>query len=558
MRAPLWSRGIFKEAKMPQSPFRFGPHLAFIPLAVLMLVLSACEAGQVNARSAVRNVSNSSIVMPAELRAALEEALPTGQSGGQMPDADEAFLYGVGIGAIQELYVEAYHPRDVAMAGLVNLGQQANFTLKSDAGITRIDGPGGEMEFEEPDGDYYLEWGLHSAFVALHMITSSERIRRMSQATRETEIFEGYMSLLDGVSRYLPASDADLFRDDVFGFGGMGILIAYEENGIRVREVVRGGPAEEAGLADGDLITHVNGQRVTGEMSEDLVLSLLRGPVGSLATVMLQREGRTLRRTVSRQIVALPSLRGQMMGEVAVIQMAVFSEQSTKEFLDVVRRLRKEQPTSWLLDLRENPGGLKTAAQEIADYVVGKGPILVSAGRDIENKDTVEAKPNDILLGAPLLVLINGNSASASEILASAIQDNGRGIVIGSTSFGKGSIQTSFDLPNGAMMTVTSGAFFAPSGAPLNKAGVTPNVCFTDRSPAAAIDDALASAPDIAALQARSIISQNMKDKKNYRNVCPPSDRYTEDDSDLALQIAMSPEAYQRILSASASLSSLR
>ena len=545
---------------MPQNLFRFGPKLAFGALGLLTLFLSACDAGQVNVRSTARKAPSSSIVMPAELRAALEEALPTGQSGGQLPDADEAFLYGVGIGAIQELYVEAYHPREVAMAGLVNLGKQADFSLQSNNGVTRIDGPGGQMEFEEPDGDYYLEWGLHSAFVALHMITSSERIRRMPQAARETEIFEGYMSLLDGVSRYLPAADADLFRDDVFGFGGMGILIAYEENGIRVREVVRGGPADDSGLQDGDLITHVNGQRVTGEMSEDLVLGLLRGPVGSLATVMVQREGRTLRRTVSREIVALPSLRGQMVGDVAVIQMAVFSEQSTEEFLDVVRSLRKEQPSSWLLDLRENPGGLKTAAQEIADYVIGKGPILVSAGRDIDNKDTVEAKPNDILLGAPLLVLINGNSASASEILASAIQDNGRGIVIGSTSFGKGSIQTSFDLPNGAMMTVTSGAFFAPSGAPLNKAGVTPNICFTDRSPKAVIDDALnsVSAPNIAAIRARSILAQNMKDKDNYRSVCPPSERYTEDDSDLALQLAMSPEAYQRILSASASLSSLR
>lgn len=545
---------------MPQNLFRFGPQLAFGALGLLTLFLSACDAGQVNVRSTARKAPSSSIVMPAELRAALEEALPTGQSGGQLPDADEAFLYGVGIGAIQELYVEAYHPREVAMAGLVNLGKQADFSLQSNNGVTRIDGPGGQMEFEEPDGDYYLEWGLHSAFVALHMITSSERIRRMPQAARETEIFEGYMSLLDGVSRYLPAADADLFRDDVFGFGGMGILIAYEENGIRVREVVRGGPADDSGLQDGDLITHVNGQRVTGEMSEDLVLGLLRGPVGSLATVMVQREGRTLRRTVSREIVALPSLRGQMVGDVAVIQMAVFSEQSTEEFLDVVRSLRKEQPSSWLLDLRENPGGLKTAAQEIADYVIGKGPILVSAGRDIDNKDTVEAKPNDILLGAPLLVLINGNSASASEILASAIQDNGRGIVIGSTSFGKGSIQTSFDLPNGAMMTVTSGAFFAPSGAPLNKAGVTPNICFTDRSPKAVIDDALnsVSAPNIAAIRARSILAQNMKDKDNYRSVCPPSERYTEDDSDLALQLAMSPEAYQRILSASASLSSLR
>ncbi len=192
---------------MPQSLFRFGPHLAFCALAVLTLFLSACDAGQVNARTTARKATNSSIVMPTELRTALEEALPTGQSGGQLPDADEAFLYGVGIGAIQELYVEAFHPREVAMAGLVNLGQQANFTLKSDGGVTRIEGPGGQMEFEEPDGDYYLEWGLHSAFVALHMITSSERIRRMPQAERETEIFEGYMSLLDGVSRYLPAAD---------------------------------------------------------------------------------------------------------------------------------------------------------------------------------------------------------------------------------------------------------------------------------------------------------------------------------------------------------------
>ena len=107
---------------MPQSLFRFGPHLAFCALAVLTLFLSACDAGQVNARTTARKATNSSIVMPTELRTALEEALPTGQSGGQLPDADEAFLYGVGIGAIQELYVEAFHPREVAMAGLVNLG----------------------------------------------------------------------------------------------------------------------------------------------------------------------------------------------------------------------------------------------------------------------------------------------------------------------------------------------------------------------------------------------------------------------------------------------------
>ncbi len=545
---------------MPLNLFRFGQNVArysfLCAFAALSLIVVGCDAGDVRVRATQQ--ASSGIVMPRELRTALEEALPTGSSGGQMPDADEAFLYGVGIGAIQELYIEAYHPREVAMAGLQNLGKSANFSIRSNDGVTTIDGPGGEMEFDEPAGDYYLEWGLHSAFVTMHMITSSERIRRMPQTLRETEIFEGYMELLDGVSMYLPAAEAEMFRDDVFGFGGLGILIAYESNGIRVREVVRGGPAERAGLLDNDLLTHVNGRRVTGDMSEELVLSLLRGPVGSVATVLFQRDGRTLRRTVSREIVALPSLRGQMVGDVAVIQMAVFSEQSTEEFLDVVRTLRKEKPASWLLDLRENPGGLKTAAQEIADYVVGDGPILVSAGRDTDNKDTVTAKPNDILLGAPLLVLINGNSASASEILASAIQDNGRGIVIGSTSFGKGSIQTSFDLPNGALMTVTSGAFFAPSGAPLNKTGVTPNVCFSDRSPKAVIDDTLNGSPKIAALQARSIIAQNASDKDSYRSVCPPTERYTEDDSDLALQIAMEPETYHRILSASSSLSSLR
>ena len=203
--------------------------------------------------------------MPTELRTALEEALPTGQSGGQLPDADEAFLYGVGIGAIQELYVEAFHPREVAMAGLVNLGQQANFTLKSDGGVTRIEGPGGQMEFEEPDGDYYLEWGLHSAFVALHMITSSERIRRMPQGRTGKPRFSKAtcpcsMACRATCPQRMPICSAMTCSASAV----MGILIAYEENGIRVREVVRGGPAEEAGLADGDLITHVNGQRVTG------------------------------------------------------------------------------------------------------------------------------------------------------------------------------------------------------------------------------------------------------------------------------------------------------
>ena len=237
------------------------------------------------------------------------------------------------------------------MAGLKKLGGSSNFTFRSSDGVTTVNGPGGKTEFEEPLGDYYLEWGLHSAFIALHMVTSSERIRRMPQTTRETAMFEGYMDLLDGVSLYLPAAEAEMFRDDVFGFGGMGILIAYEENGIRIREVIREGPAARAGLRNGDLITHVNGRRVTGEMSEDMVLSLLRGPVGSVATVMLQREGRTLRRAVSREIVALPSLRGQMVGDVAVIQMAVFSEQSTAEFMDVVREMRKDNPTArfWCL-----------------------------------------------------------------------------------------------------------------------------------------------------------------------------------------------------------------
>ncbi|MAH87682.1 MAG: hypothetical protein CMF26_03625 [Kiloniella sp.] len=550
---------------MPANRFRFdlrAPSLTF--LAAIVLAFTGCDSQLVSARFAEAQVksqaqSGAGISMPAELRAALEEALPApGESSKPVPDADEAFLYGVGIGAIQELYVEAYHPRDIAMAGLKNLGGQANFRLSSTAGETIVEGPGGRATFEEPLGEYYLEWGLHSAFIALHMLTESERIQRIPQTQRESFIFEGYMSLLDGVSVYLPAAEAEMFRDDVFGFGGLGILIAYEENGIRVREVILDGPADRAGLLEGDLITHVGGRRITGRLSEDFVLGLLRGPVGSVARVMVQREGQTLRRAVTREIVALPSLRGEMVGDVAVLQMAVFSEQSTAEFMDVVRTLRDEHPTSWLLDLRENPGGLKTVAQEIADLVVGEGPILVSAGRDVDNKSTVNAAPNDVLLGAPLLVLINGNSASASEILASAIQDNGRGIVVGSTSFGKGSIQTSFDLPNGALMTVTSGAFFAPSGAPLNKTGVTPNICFTDRQTGKVIDDFSGGDPDIAALRARALLSNSGGTMDAYRRVCPPTERYSEDDSDLALALAENVEAYHRILSASASLSSLR
>ena len=546
---------------MPANPFRFV--LRALPLmlgSLLMLVLFGCDSQMVTARFAEAQAqTNSGIIMPDELRAALEEALPSPEEATRpIPDADEAFLYGVGIGAIQELYVEAYHPREIAMAGLERLGDQADFSLSSADGQTVIEGPGGKATFEEPVGDYYLEWGLHSAFIAMHMLTSSERIRRIPQTQRESFIFEGYMGLLDGVSIYLPAAEAEMFRDDVFGFGGLGILIAYEENGIRVREVIVGGPADRAGVMQGDLLTHIGGRRITGRMSEDFVLGLLRGPVGSTARVMIQRDGKTLRRAVIREIVALPSLRGEMVGDVAVIQMAVFSEQSTAEFMSVVQDLREEHPASWLIDLRENPGGLKTVAQEIADLVVGEGPILVSAGRDVDNKSTVTAAPNDVLLGAPLLVLINGNSASASEILASAIQDNGRGIVVGSTSFGKGSIQTSFDLPNGALMTVTSGAFFAPSGAPLNKTGVTPNVCFTDRKTGKVIDDFRGKSPDIAALRARSLLAKDSSDMDDYRDVCPPTERYTEDDADLALELAQNIEAYHRILSASASLSSLR
>ncbi len=315
-----------------------------------------------------------------------------------------------------------------------------------------------------------------------------ERIRaQYVEEVDEADLIEaainGMLTSLDPHSSFLSPDDAADMRVQTRGeFGGLGIEVTQEEGFVKVVSPIDDTPADQAGVEAGDFITHVDGESVLG-LGLDQAVDLMRGPVGSEIIITVVREGSAEPFDISiiRDIITLTAVRSRTVGDTVVLRITTFSDQTFSSMRDQLAEKVEElggmdNVNGFVIDLRNNPGGLLNQAVRVSDAFLDAGEIVSTRGRDPQDGDRFNAEEGDLAEGKPVVVLINGGSASASEIVAGALQDHRRAIVVGTKSFGKGSVQTVMPLRGEGAMRLTTARYYTPSGRSIQALGVSPDI----------------------------------------------------------------------------------
>ena len=293
----------------------------------------------------------------------------------------------------------------------------------------------------------------------------------------------GMLTSLDPHSSYLSAKDFDDMQVQTRGeFGGLGIEVTQEEGFVKVVSPMDDTPADAAGVEAGDFITHVDSESVLG-LTLDEAVEMMRGPIGSEIIITIVREGTPEPFDVSiiRDTIKLVAVRGKTVGNTVVLRVTTFNDQT---FSGLQAELTKQvdalggadKVDGYVLDLRNNPGGLLNQAIMVSDAFLDKGEIVSTRGRTEADGERFNAEMGDLTGGKAMVVLINGGSASASEIVAGALQDHRRAIVVGTKSFGKGSVQTLVPLRGDGAMRLTTARYYTPSGRSIQALGVAPDI----------------------------------------------------------------------------------
>lgn len=293
----------------------------------------------------------------------------------------------------------------------------------------------------------------------------------------------GMLTSLDPHSSFLSANDYQDMQTQTRGsFGGLGIEVGQEDGLVKVISPMDGTPADAAGIKPGDFISHVNGESVMG-LSLDEAVDKMRGPVGSEVTVTILREGETEPFDVkmTRETIKLTVVRTRIEGHAVVLRVATFNDETYDTLKSELDKAVEEAGgidaiTGFVLDLRNNPGGLLDQAVRVSDAFLDKGEIVSTRGRKPEESGRWNAEPGDLAQGKPMVVLINGGSASASEIVTGALQDHRRAIVVGTKSFGKGSVQTVMPVTSDSAIRLTTARYYTPSGRSIQSLGINPDI----------------------------------------------------------------------------------
>ena len=313
-----------------------------------------------------------------------------------------------------------------------------------------------------------------------------ERVRAgYVEETQDDKLIEaainGMLTSLDPHSSYMNADDFQDMQVQTRGeFGGLGIEVTMENGLVKVVSPMDDTPAAKAGIQPGDLIAQIDGEPVSGLTLNEAV-DKMRGEVGtSITLTVLRGEQDAFDVTLKRAVIELKSVRWELEdGNIGYVRITSFSEKTDSGLRDAVEKLKKEtkgELSGLVLDLRNNPGGLLDQAIAVSDDFLEKGEIVSTRGRDPNDAQRWNAEAGDIVDGKPVLVLINGGSASASEIVAGALQDHGRGVILGTQSFGKGSVQSIMSIPGHGAIRLTTARYYTPSGRSIQAKGIAPDI----------------------------------------------------------------------------------
>ncbi|CAA7623850.1 Periplasmic protease [Magnetospirillum sp. LM-5] len=399
--------------------------------------------------------------------------------------------------AIVERHLDAVSPGAIAFEGMRGLG-----SIDPEIGITR-DGAKVMLtasdhvvaEYPAPAESDTKGWARLTVTATLDARNLSDTLRAVDTERVYEAVFDSTLSKLDVFSRYAGAKEAREHRNSRSGFGGIGIRFDLVDGEAVVSEVVDETPAQAAGLMLDDVITHVDNERIAG-LSKEEISRRLRGPVASRVTVTVRRGFKPIETSMARALIVAPTVFATLKDGVAEFRITSFNQKTAASLTAELTALRAEagnQLKGVLLDLRGNPGGLLDQAVTVADLFIAQGPLVSTKGRHPMASQSYEARPGDIGEDLAVVVLVDGKAASAAEIVAAALQDAGRAVLIGTNSYGKGSVQTVINLPNDGEMTLTWSRFHAPSGYALHGLGVLPALCTNPAGGLARSEEALAA-----------------------------------------------------------------
>jgi carboxyl-terminal processing protease len=497
-----------------------------------------------------------SLVLLAGLAACAErQALPNDPTGR---------LFARGLDEITDLYIAPVSSRLLVLGGAARLSRlDDKFSVSETPGPDKtylvLSYAGSEVAgYPVPSHDDPHDWGALMGQLVANAKAASPSVAALPEDQIDKTLFDGITAGLDRFSRY---SSPDVARDQRAardGFGGIGVSLDTSNKDFRITAVTPRSPAELAGIKPDDRLVAVDKVPTAGRSHSDVVHAL-RGPILSPVEVTVYRPSLAQNRTfrLQRELVILPTVTVSRDGDIAVFQVASFNQNTTQQIVEALGNLKREmgpQLRGIVLDLRSDPGGLLDQAVSLVDVFIPNGPIVATVGRHPASRQFFEASGDSIAPQIPVVVLINGGSASSSEIVAAALQDAGRAVVVGSASYGKGTVQTVLRLPNDGELTLTWAQLVSPSGYLLHEHGVVPTMCTSDlgdddRFVQIAIQRAAASpAAAPAATRARASLDENAWSQ--LRRSCPARSGDHEIDVKVAKRLLADPSLYSQAVHA--------
>jgi carboxyl-terminal processing protease len=339
-----------------------------------------------------------------------------------------------------------------------------------------------EKSFSE-NSDIYKKIDL---FGEILETINEEYVDEIDQSKGMDAAINGLLQSLDPYSAYMTPESFEGMQTETSGkFGGLGIEVGMEAGVVKVISPIDNTPASRAGLKAGDYIVKINGVQVQGKSLMEAV-DLMRGPVGSNIEITIRRRGvkKALIFDITREIIQVQSVKSELINDdIGYIRLTSFNENSSEQIKKKINNINKNKNLKgYILDLRNNPGGLLSQAIKISDFFLENGEIVSTKSRQVSENRKWFAKKGDIIDGKTLIVLINYGSASASEIVAGALKDHKRAIILGENSYGKGSVQSIIPLKNRGAIRLTIAKYYLPSGKSISEVGVTPDIEVIEQS----------------------------------------------------------------------------
>jgi len=355
------------------------------------------------------------------------------------------------------------------------------------AGITTVLNVSRTYSATTPNSEIYKQLDLFGDVLER---VRSDYVEKPDDATLVENAINGMLTALDPHSAYLsPKHFRDMQVQTRGEFGGLGIEVTMDQGVVKVVSPIDDTPAHKAGVQANDLITHLDGEQILGLLLDQAV-EKMRGPVNTPITLTIIRKGREepFDIKVTRDVIRINAVKSRLEadGEVVYVKITTFNEQTHANLQKQVEALKKQATKKikgYIVDLRNNPGGLLDQAVAVSDDFLEKGAIVLTKGRNLEETQRSQARPGDISDGKRIIVLINGGSASASEIVAGALQDHKRATVIGTRSFGKGSVQTIIPLGSNGALRLTTARYYTPSGRSIQAKGIDPDIVVEQELP---------------------------------------------------------------------------